>query len=111
MNPEQEVRADIILKVLRSISHLKGKEKCRFASYFRTHYGYPETEVRVLVHALRSRGEPIGSSPTDGYFYCTTPEELEATIEWFNAKIKDHYDTVSKLKGCMTRLSQKETLF
>jgi biotin operon repressor len=65
------------------------------------HLGISRRNVRQLVQQARREGYPICSTPYNGYWYSSDPEDLQETIAILNASVMTTMDTISDLRRLM----------
>lgn len=57
-----------------------------------------ERQVRLLVSDLREAGEPVCGTPSEGYYYAATPEELQHTCDFLRSRAMHSLALESKLR-------------
>jgi biotin operon repressor len=57
-----------------------------------------ERQVRQFISDLRDAGEPICGTPSDGYYFAATHEELEHTCDFLRSRAMHSLALESKLR-------------
>ncbi len=71
--------------------------------------GLSDRKVRQAVHELIvNRGVPVASSPSGGYFICSTQAELEEAVHFIESYRDEHAQRARCLREAFARLAAEQ---
>ena len=97
-------------KAQRSIAPLKLVLQTRLASFpilspeLESHFKLSGSEIRAIVSHLRCLDEPIGSSGK-GYFWATTPAELNTSIQHLEGRANRLFKASAGLRNARSNMA------
>tara|TARA_Y100000310_G_C20566968_1_gene755970 strand:- start:749 stop:1111 length:363 start_codon:yes stop_codon:yes gene_type:complete len=103
--PDPQLFKEHILHYLRAYASEDRPQKSR---QLQAVWDISDVTVRQAIGLLRDDGEPIASGPT-GFYYATTPDELESTINNLGERIAVMSRRRSMLIQCQNRMKEDDT--
>ena len=104
-NHNPEVFKERMLSYLRACTR---EEYPKVSRDIQMQWNINDVTVRQTIGLLRDDGEPIASGPK-GFFYATSPDELESTIDNLGERIAVMDRRRSRLIQCQNKMNEDDT--
>ena len=103
--PNPSIFKDRILNYLKVCT---GFNQPKVSRELQARWNLSDVTVRQTIGLLRDDGEPIASGPK-GFFYATSPDELESTIDNLGERIAVMTRRRSMLIQCQNKMKEDDT--